>query len=350
MGSVHMREIPWGRPARRSRMAAHVCAAALLVLALAATVANASAQGSHDAAVQPVSVPSSPQYPEYWISTTSVDVAWDPPAVPGGSGTITYQARAWSTVPPTAISNLVSSCSTTALGCRISGLTSGTFYYIDIVAMNSAGTGNPSAYQQVQPGTTASAPRSVSTSAGRGTVTIRWQPPTTFGTGAFAWYSAGAFSGSGIGAGTASSSCTTFSTSELSCMISGLVNGRTYYVGVAAVTSQHAGLQSARIKVIVGTKPTAPRDVTVQRRSRAALVAWRAPSSNGGCRISSYRIRVFRHGAAQPLRVIMADGSVRSKRIGSLVNGRTYDVTVAAANVIGQGPQSRRHAVTPRAR
>ena len=129
----------------------------------------------------------------------------------------------------------------------------------------------------------------------------------------------------------------------------GLVDGRTYYGGVAAVTSQHTGLQSTRIKVTVGTKPTVPRDVTVQSRSSAAVVSWRSPSSNGGCRVTSYRIRVFRHGSTQPLRMISVDGTARSKRISSLVNRRTYDITVAAVNKVGQSRQSRRHSVTPRA-
>ena len=95
------------------------------------------------------SPPSPPQYVEAMADVNQVAITWDAPGNNGGESNLNYTARIWSLPPPTN-SAAIASCSTTQLGCIIGGLISGTVYYVDVIASNSAGAGAPSLKIQVQ--------------------------------------------------------------------------------------------------------------------------------------------------------------------------------------------------------
>lgn len=95
-------------------------------------------------------MPSAPQYVEAMAGPNEVAVTWDAPSSTGGES-LNYTARVW-TVPPPTTSPVFASCSTTGLGCIIGGLVSGTNYYVDVIAGNSAGASGPSAMKPISPG------------------------------------------------------------------------------------------------------------------------------------------------------------------------------------------------------
>ncbi len=256
------------------------------------------------------SVPSAPQYVEAMAGATQVAVTWDVPSSTGGEA-LNYTARVW-TVPPPTNSPVFASCSTTGLGCIIGGLVSGTAYYVDVIATNSAGVSGPSAMKPISPGNAGSPPTNVTaTSDSSGRVTVKWTPPTALGTGQFAWYTAEAFTGSEISAGAYVSYCTADPASATSCLISGLKLGTTYYVQVRTVSSLGSSYPSApRYKVFNGSassasptpKPstsvssstlTAPQSVKVVALSKSVKVSWKAPKSTGGKKVVYYRAGVY---------------------------------------------------------
>lgn len=255
--------------------------------------------------VAAASLPSAPEYVEAMAGPTQVAVIWDPPSSNGGESSLTYTARVW-TIPPPTVSPVFASCSSTGLGCVISGLTTGSTYYVDVVAANSAGTGGPSAMKPISPGNAGSHPSNVSaTSDSKGMLTVKWTPPTSFGSGQFAWYSAEAFTGPEISIGARAGYCTEGTSTATSCSIGGLKLGATYYVQVRIISSLGSSYPSfPRYKVVAGTTPptsaatskprlTAPQAVKVVALSKSVRVSWKAPVSTAGKKILGYRAGAY---------------------------------------------------------
>ncbi len=263
--------------------------------------------------------PSAPQYVEPMSDTNQVAITWDPPSSNGGESLLTYTARIWSLPPPTN-SVVFASCITTQLGCTVSGLISGTVYYVDVIASNSAGPGAPSASRSISPGAAGKPPSNVTaTSDAKGLITVKWTPLTSAGTGAFAWYRAEVFTESEIGIGSYSGYCTSGAITDSSCLIGGLKLGATYYAQVRTYTSLGSGFPSfPRVKIIAGTPaapsatpsptktlPTStgkafssspPQSVKVVALSKALRVSWSTPKYTGGLKILGYRVQAFGAG------------------------------------------------------
>ena len=89
-------------------------------------------------------VPLTPAVPTVTKGTRSATVAWS-----ASIGATSYKATAWQSSTSTTI---VSSCSTTtAITCSIPRLTAGLTYWVDIVAINAAGSSTPTARISVKP-------------------------------------------------------------------------------------------------------------------------------------------------------------------------------------------------------
>lgn len=255
--------------------------------------------------VAAASLPSAPEYVEAMAGPSQVAVTWDPPSSNGGEPTLTYTARVW-TVPPPTSSPVYASCSSTGLGCVISGLTTGSTYYVDVVAANSAGTGGPSAMKPISPGNAGSPPNNVSaTSDSKGMLSVKWTPPSAFGTGQFAWYSAEAFTGPEVSVGSRVGYCTEGTSTATGCLIGGLKLGVAYYVQVRIVSSLGSSYPSfPRYKVVAGsTSPTpaptsqptltAPQAVKVVALSKSVRISWKAPATTAGKKILGYRAGAY---------------------------------------------------------
>jgi hypothetical protein len=91
---------------------------------------------------------------------------------------------------------------------------------------------------------------------------------------------------------------------------------------------------------------SAPRAVTASAAPRTLTMSWRPPLSDGGSRITDYAVQI-RSGSSGWSTVSDGVGSRRSATIGRLVNGRRYDVRVAAVTAAGRGAWSRPVAATP---
>jgi uncharacterized repeat protein (TIGR02543 family) len=92
-----------------------------------------------------------------------------------------------------------------------------------------------------------------------------------------------------------------------------------------------------------GTRPTAPRQVRVVAGNASATVTFLPPTSNGGYKVSDYRVDT--HPSNQ-----IHKCTSTTCRISGLTNGTTYFFRVDAVNKIGAGPYSNpSNKVTPRA-
>jgi hypothetical protein len=138
--------------------------------------------------------------------------------------------------------------------------------------------------------------------------------------------------------------------SVTSTAVPGLVNGTTYTVTVAAVTTAGTGPASAsrtgtpdasRPPGTSGTVPAAPSGVLATAGDAAARIDWDAPAGD----LDSYTVTlddgaggVFTQTTAATLTTALFDG---------LVNDTTYTVTVTATNPAGDSPPSTPATVTP---
>lgn len=230
--------------------------------------------------------PSAPQYVEAMSDSNQVAVTWDSPNSNGGETLLNYTVRIWSLPPPTT-SAVFATCATSKLGCTIGGLISGTTYYVDVVASNSAGPGVPSAAKPITPGSAGKPPTNVTVASdSKGLLTIKWTPLTSLSTGVFAWYAAEVFTSEDISIGSYSGYCSETSITASSCNIGGLKLGQVYYAQVRTVSSLGSGYPSwPRIKVTAGTSAnTSPSPTPTQASpmaSNSAKATPQATSSSG---------------------------------------------------------------------
>jgi len=332
------------------------------------------------------SPPTAPQYVEAMADVNQVAITWDPPGNNGGESNLNYTARIWNLPPPTNTAAFAS-CSTTQLGCIISGLISGTVYYVDVIASNSAGAGAPSASKSISPGSTGKPPSNVSaTSDAKGLITIQWTPLTSAGTGVFAWYTAEVFTGTDIGVGSYSGYCTSGAITDSSCFIGGLKLGATYYAQVRTYTSLGSGFPSfPRIKIIAGT-PAAPsasptptqtaptnstspqatnspsqsssskstpiatskatssspaQSVKVVALSKALRVSWSPPKYTGGLKILGYRVEAFGGGTDALMHQCRTSAKVLTCTFKNLGSMQVYNLAVFVVFAGAESPSSK---------
>jgi outer membrane protein OmpA-like peptidoglycan-associated protein/predicted RNA-binding protein with TRAM domain len=133
----------------------------------------------------------------------------------------------------------------------ISSLTNGTNYTVELRATSASGPGAASNTETGTPYTAPNATANATTSyvAGSGEVTVTWVAPNNNGA-AVSSYTVTAFTAA-VG-GSQQSSCTTAS---LSCELTGLVNGTTYYISIQSVNifTEYSLRSSPLIPVVSGS-------------------------------------------------------------------------------------------------
>jgi hypothetical protein len=353
----------------------------LLIFSLSLLLLPFQSTPSHAA-----SPPSAPQYVEAMADMNQVAITWDPPGNNGGESNLNYTVRIWNLPPPTNTAAFAS-CSTSQLGCVISGLISGTIYYVDVIASNSAGAGAPSASKSISPGATGKPPSNVSaTSDAKGLITIKWTPLTSAGTGVFAWYTAEVFTGTDIGVGSYSGYCTSGAITDSSCFIGGLKLGATYYAQVRTYTSLGSGFPSfPRIKIVAGTvaastaspTPTTavptgtvspkatnspspsssskatpvptglaansdpPQQVKVVALSKALRVSWNPPKHSGSLKILGYRVEAFGGGIDALMHECRTSAKVLTCTLKNLGAKQVYNLAVFVVFAGKESPSSK---------
>ena len=141
---------------------------------------------------------------------------------------------------------------------------------------------------------------------------------------------------------------------ETSGTITGLTNGRTYYVKIRSYqlrgSIQYYSDYSPTIRVTPRASPSLPGKPSppaVAALDRALNVTWTAPQRDGGNTITSYDLRhrqVPGPGETQAWTEVnpvwrLGDGTLEHE-IGELTNGTQYEVEVRAVTSVGNGPWS----------
>jgi YVTN family beta-propeller protein len=213
------------------------------------------------------------------------------------------------------------------------GLTAGTTYYLTVAATNATTTSvNATQATQTTTGATLAAPTITSSSAAATTVTINW----------------GAVSGAtGYTArlGTASGTYTTNTPvgNVLTHTFTGLANGTTYYLAVAATNATTTSVNSTQVtQTTTGATLAAPTISSSSAGNGSATINWGAVTGATG-----YTVKYGTTSGTYPNTI--PAGNVLTRTVTGLTNGTIYYFVVAATNATSSSVNSAQVSVTPTA-
>ena len=281
----------------------------------------------------PASVPGAPGSPKVTaVGNKTVSLGWTVPVDNGGSAitdyVIDYQPYAGSTWFVFA-DGIGTTASTT-----VTGLTNGVSYNFRIRAVNAIGTGAPSVTvsgSPVAPGK-ASAPRSLTVTAGRTTLALSWVAPLSNGGSAITDYVIETSTNGGTSWSTYIDTLSTATTATLT----GLTGDTAYSVRVSAVTSGGTGDASNIVTAtpLAYNPPSVPRNVAATPQLLAAYVTWTSPYDNGGSAVTGYIVDWSPDGNTWFGNVRLSAGNSGTTLTG-LPGGAPITVRVRATNAYG---------------
>ncbi len=262
-----------------------------------------------------------------------VNVTWAPAA--SGPAVAGYGAFVWDSAGYTGKYAIV--CAT----CRnatVTGVPNGRQYYVTVQGHNAAGWGVPTMSAWVTVAAVPGAPTEVRAVPGNGSITASWKAPTNPGT-AIDGYAMFVFDDNGYTEKFAwvCPTCTTGT-------VSGLVNGRSYFVVVYAHNANGWGAHTLSEGIVAGT-PGAPGNVAVARGNGSVNVTW-SPATNSGSAVDTYGLFAFDANGYTGL-YGTACGTCTSGTVPGLVNGHQYTIAVFAHNAIGWGVHTMSAPVVP---
>ena len=218
-------------------------------------------------------------------------------------------------------SNQVSSVTT---NITFSGLTNGQSYAVSVFSyVNNdmvGGAGGIAGPVTGVPGTVPSVPTSYSVNPSSQTLSLTWGAPTNNG-----GYSITSYVISQNGS-------VVQTTSSAPASITGLSNGTTYTVSVAASNFFGVGPSVSSNAVPALGHPSAPINVVLAPTNTAIGVSWGPPTNNGGTAITSYQVLV--NGSNGPT------SATTNANVTGLTNGVSYAISVEASNSVGFGTPS----------
>ncbi|MBX9717977.1 MAG: fibronectin type III domain-containing protein, partial [Microbacteriaceae bacterium] len=293
------------------------------VSVVAANTAGTGAASAPRVAVLPLAKPAAPNLTGITAANTFVSVTFTAGAA--GSRPIAgyeYQLNGGAWTPAAGTSSPL----------VISGLTNGTSYTVALRAVSAAGDGAASNTRTATPFTLPGTPDSATIIAepASGSAIISWVAPPANGS-AITGYSVVAWSAASQG--TQVRTCST--TGALSCTITGLTNGTTYYITIDATNAAGTSTRSTpRVPVVYTGKPGSVSGVVAVAGDAQATVTWNAGAA-GASAVTDYTVWYRAVGASEYTLWNDGVGTERSATVADLENGTEYTFIVYAVNAQG---------------
>lgn len=214
------------------------------------------------------------------------------------------------------------------------GLANGRTYRYQISALNSKGEGPLSEVVKAVPDLVPDSPRRVQTqSAAQGAIQLSWDDPGSWGADTSGSYS--------IYRGEApwdvelvANQITARSYQDTT----GLQPNTTYHYRVVAVNSRGAGGVATHSVHLPPSSPSFPLDLSVMVNRGTVELTWQPPSVDGGDTVRGYR--VYRQAAGREPVMLIDHLEEACFSDSTAEPGKTYEYTVAAVNVAGEGALS----------
>ena len=229
----------------------------------------------------------------------------------------------------------------------VGGLTNRQTYRFRVRAVNSAGTGDPSASQVARPEAQPPAwPTLLEAVYGDGWVLLTWTAPESDGGRPITHYE---YEQDGV--------WKTMESKDTTYTVRGLTNDQTYTFRVQAANAVTFRVQAANAvgasrpsnSVMAasrsggdGAMPTAPRNLLAEAGDTQVTLRWTEPASDGGNTINGYEYQQKEGNAEFGSRIDItgADANTTEHTVTGLTNGTSYTFRVLAKNPMGAGPAS----------
>jgi fibronectin type 3 domain-containing protein len=270
----------------------------------------------------PFTVPNTPRNFTAVAGVRLIDLSWSPPLFNGGRDILSYLIQrsnnginAWG-------SDISTNASINTF--RVTGLGNNTRYYFRIYAINIAG---PNVDPSLADSTTFNfpgQPRDLSAIPGNGLVTLTWTPPSSNGGSPITSYSITNNPSGGL----------VSSITDISAIVSGLINGISYSFTVIARNAVGDSSGAISNTVTPNTIPSAP---TISATSDIGLIdlSWSEPNNNGS-NILEYRVERS-SDSIDWFAYISTNASTRFWKVLGATNGVIAYFRVYAINSAGDG-------------
>ena len=173
---------------------------------------------------------------------------------------------------------------------------------------------------------------------GEGQLVLSWTAPTSNGGSAITGYRIDLVSNAMVGV---ISRMVQTSDTLTSYTLTGLTNGGSYSVTVAAVNAEGTGTATTAVLGTPYTLSGPPGDLDGVLVDGILVLSWSAPGVTGGAVVTGYRIEQRITGGDMWSVVIDNTGlGFTTYNVLGLAGGTTYDFQVSAINAAGMGPLS----------
>ena len=272
-----------------------------------------------------------------------INASWVTPTSTGGSIITGYTIK-YSTDPTFATnSSLFSAKASPAL---IPGIEAGKTYYLQVTATSAAGTSVPSNTATATTYSAPSAPGAVTATTGTayGSISVKWAAPTNTGGAPISGYAIQYSTESNF----SSSSTVNLTGTSTSATITGLPNGTTYYVRVAAKTAAGTSVYAdAAAPASTLTATASPSGVTITRGMGSLTANWTAPTSSSAT-ITGYTVLLSTNSSMSGAVSKTVTGAANTTAtFTGLISGTTYYMTVAATTNLGVTSYSPKTSASP---
>ncbi|MDG6224149.1 MAG: fibronectin type III domain-containing protein [Candidatus Thermoplasmatota archaeon] len=258
-----------------------------------------------------------------------LELKWDLPQDTGGLTILQYRLNRTSQ-DGTMMRNLTAPRS----GFVDTSLRNGIEYEYTLYALNEIGASPPSSPISGVPRTLPNAPIWVNITAGPGSILLEWVPPQDDGGAEVINYH--------VHRGRVGEMLelhANLSSSETSYNDTDVQNGITYRYRLSALNSEGESSLSEERSAKPEDAPFAPRNLSALSSSRTVKLVWDPPESDGGSRITGFRI-FGGPAAGGPVLMGSVGRGVFEFTNGSLTNGVTYSFFVTCFNAVGESPPS----------
>jgi fibronectin type 3 domain-containing protein len=292
---------------------------------------------SAEVSATPATTPGAPTGLTVQAAGSQATLSWTAPASDGGSPVTGYRVYEGNTADFT---DGAPATTATGTGAVITGLDSSATYYFRVTAVNAAGQGTPSGEAILPADTVPGPPTGLTAKPSGSQVTLSWTAPASDGGAKLTGYVIDEGTSPDRAPGTPVAGSPVNATSYT---VTGLTKGSTYYFTVAAVNAAGQGPASAKVAATLPEAPrafTAPNGLTATPGNAQVQLSWTAPASDGGSRITGYKLyRATAPGVQASAVITSVTGT--STTVTGLSNGSTYYFRVAAINAAGnQSPSS----------
>ena len=262
-------------------------------------------------------------------------LSWTAPASTGGSAITSYTVE----YTPSGGSAQTVSTASSSSSYNLDGLTNGTSYSVRVRAVNAVGAGSYGTSASGTPGLVPGAPTSLAGTIGSTSVALSWTAPADNGGSAITNYTV-EYTPSGGSAATVTATSSPYT-------LTGLTNGTTYSIRVAANNAIGRGAYTSAISRVPATTPGTPTGLAATGGSASGRLAlsWTAPASTGGSAITSYTVEYTPSGGSA--QTVSTASSSSSYNLDGLTNGTSYSVRVRAVNAVGAGSYGTSASGTP---